>query len=194
MDTIKIFFDVETTGVNYKKHSIHQLAGLIEINHKVVEEFDIKMAPHPKAEITPEALRICGVTKEQILAYQPFEAAHKQFKTLLGKYVDQYNKKQKAHLVGYNNRFFDGVFLRYWFELCGDNFYNSWFYGDTLDTMVLASQYLIKRRPSMPSFKLHRVATTLGIEVDKSKTHDALYDVHLTREIYQIVTGLEIEM
>ena len=46
----------------------------------------------------------------------------------------------------------------------------------------------------MPSFKQQRVAKELGVQVDDSRLHDALYDVNLTREIYRIVTGLEMEL
>ena len=45
----------------------------------------------------------------------------------------------------------------------------------------------------MPSFKLKRVAKELGILVEEEKLHDAVYNVYLTREIYRIVTGLELE-
>lgn len=193
MKIVKMFFDLETTGVNPKRHSVHQIAGLIEIDGTVVEEFDIRTRPHPKAEITAEALSTCNVTEEEILAYDDMKVAYRKLINILERYIDKYNPKQKAYLVGYNNRFFDDVFLRRWFEQNGDNYFGSWFWNDTLDTLVLASQYLIGRRPSMPSFKLKRVALELGIEVDKTKLHDAYYDIYLTRQIYQIVTGLEIE-
>lgn len=190
----KIFYDVETTGVNYKKNAMHQLVGLVEVDDEVVESFDFKLRPHPKAEITPEALRICGKTEEELKAYPPTAVGHRDFKTLLARHVDKYDKASKAYLVGFNNRFFDDQFLRKHFELQSDDFFNAWFWGDTLDVFVLASEYLIDRRPGMSSFKLHRVATTLGLEADKSKTHDAFYDVNLTRQIYRIVTGREIEL
>ena len=45
----------------------------------------------------------------------------------------------------------------------------------------------------MPSFKLRRVALYLGIKVDDSKLHDALYDCELTFEIYKIVRGKTID-
>jgi DNA polymerase III epsilon subunit-like protein len=60
--------------------------------------------------------------------------------------------------------------------------------------MILSAEYLKHRRPQMPSFKLHRVALELGISIDKSQQHEALYDARLTREIYQIVTGLREEL
>ena len=190
----KIFYDVETTGVNYKKNAMHQLAGLVEVDDEVVESFDFKLRPHPKAEITPEALRICGKTEEELQAYPPAAVAHRGFKQVLGRYVDKYNKASKAYLVGFNNRYFDDQFIRKHFELQGDDYFGAWFWADSLDVFVLASEYLIDRRPTMASFKLHRVASTLGLEVDKTKVHDAAYDVNLTRQIYRIVTGREIEL
>ena len=96
--------------------------------------------------------------------------------------------------MGFNNRFFDEGFLRMLFLLHDDNYFNSWFFGDTLDTMVLASQYCIDRRPLMKDFKLGTVAEELGVFIDPGLLHDALYDVRTTREIYRIVTGLEIEL
>lgn len=193
MGIIKIYYDLETTGVNYKRHGVHQIAGIVEVNAREVETFNFKVRPNPRAEITPEAMAVCRVTAEEILAYRPMEAAYQDFIALLSKYINKYDKTQKAYLVGFNNRFFDDQFLRAWFSQNGDTFFNSWFWPDTLDVMVLASQYLINRRPGMPSFKLHRVAKELGLEVDATRNHDALYDVGLTRDIYYIVTGLEIE-
>ena len=190
----KIFYDVETTGVNYKKHSMHQLAGLVEVDDEVVETFNFKMRPHPKAEITPKALRICGVTEEEITAYPPAAVTHRKFKNMLSRHVNTYDTASKAYLVGFNNRFFDDQFLRKHFELQEDDFFGAWFWSDSLDVFVLASEYLIDRRQDMSSFKLHRVAITLGLEVDKSKLHYAFYDVNLTRQIYRIVTGREIEL
>ena len=191
---IKLFYDTETTGTNYKTHSIHQLAGIIEVNGKIDKVFNLNMRPHPKAKIEPEALKVAGVTKEQIMAYPAFDVMFKQFKVILGNYVDPYNPKDKIHLIGFNNRGFDDFFLRVWFELNGDQFIGSWFWNDTLDVLVLASQYLLERRADMPSFKLKRVATELGVSVDESRLHEAGYDVYLTRECYKIVTGLEVEI
>ena len=190
---IKVFFDVETTGVNPKLHSIHQLAGCIEVNGEVVEYFDIRCKPYPKAQIDPGALKVCNVTEAQIMAYPDMKIAYKQLILMLSKYIDKFDTKNKAHLVGFNNRFFDDVFLRVFFELNGDLYIGSWFYTDSLDCIVLASQYLLDRREGMQNFKQGTVAKELGIEVDKTRLHDARYDVELLRKIYRIVTGLDTE-
>ena len=188
---IKIFYDVETTGVKPTKHSIHQIAGAIEVDGLVHADFNFKVRPHPKAKIEQQALTVCGVTEEQILAYPPMEEVHAELIDLLSKYIDRFDKTSKAYLVGYNNRKFDDIFLRAWFEQCGNRFFGSWFWSDSLDVICFASEYLADRRTKMPSFKLHRVAKTLGIEVDETRLHDAIYDVILTRQVYRIVTGRE---
>lgn len=191
---IKIFYDLETTGTDKRKHGIHQIAGLVEIDGEVVEEFDFRVKPNPKARIEPEALAKCHVTEEQILAYDDMLTVYKRFVKMLKRYINKYDKKQKAFLVGFNNRHFDDGFLRAWFEQNDDGFFGSWFWSDSLDVLVLASQYLLDRRTDMPSFKLFRVAMEVGLEVDKAKLHDALYDIYLTRQVYRIVTGLDIEL
>jgi DNA polymerase-3 subunit epsilon len=191
---IKIFYDLETTGTNFKAHSVHQLSGLIEVDGEIVEEFDFKVRPHPKAQISKEAMTVCNKTEKEIMSYPEMRKVHKQFLTLLSKYVDKYNPKDKMYLIGFNNRAFDDLFLRMFFELNDDKYIGSWFWSDTGDTLCLASEYLLDRRASMLSFKLKRVALELGLEVDTEGLHDALFDARLTRSIYRIVTGLEIEL
>ena len=44
----------------------------------------------------------------------------------------------------------------------------------------------------MKNFKLGTVAETLGVKVDESKLHDGLYDVELTKAIYDKITGFDL--
>lgn len=191
---IKLFFDLETTGLNVKKHSVHQIAGLIEVDGKVVEKFDIKTRPHPKAELDSTALSICNKTEAELLAYPSMFVSYVRFKNLLGKYINKYDRKDKAFLLGFNNSHFDNTFLQAWFEQNNDVYFWAWFWKSEIDVMSLAAEYLIDRRPDMPSFKLKQVAIELGLEVQEGKLHDAFYDVYLTRQIYRIVTGEEVEL
>lgn len=39
----------------------------------------------------------------------------------------------------------------------------------------------------MANFKLSTVAATLGIKVEEDKLHDAMYDIYLTKAIFDIV-------
>jgi DNA polymerase-3 subunit epsilon len=92
------------------------------------------------------------------------------------------------HLIGYNNRNFDDRFFRSWFDQNNDRFFGSWFWSDSIDVLVLASQFLIEERHTMNNFKLETVAKKLGLSVASDKLHDALYDLNLTYEAYKICT------
>ena len=188
-----LFFDLETTGTYPGKHGIHQMSGMIVIDGVIKETFDYKVRPNPKAEILDEALAVAGVTREQILAYPPMGEVYHQFVDgILAKYVDRYNKKDKFFLAGYNNASFDNQFLRGWFLQNGDQYFGSWFWSNSIDVMVLATPYLAARRTEMKDFKQGTVAKTLGIQVDDTKLHDALYDIEICKAIYDIVSPYKI--
>lgn len=182
-----LFFDLETTGTNPGRNGIHQISGQIVIDGKHVQDFDFHVQPNPKAVIEDAALQVGGVTREQILAYPPMEQVYKEFVAMLGKYVDKYDKKDKFFLVGYNNAAFDNQFLRGFFLQNGDNYFGSWFWSNSIDVMVLASAYLADRRADMENFKLSTVAKFLGVSVSDDSLHNALYDIELTRAVYEIV-------
>ena len=181
------FYDAETTGLLHYKNAIHQLSGMIVINNVIMEEFNFSIRPHAKAVIEESALAVGNVTEEQIMAYPEAYIVHNKILNLLAKYCNKYDKTDKLHLIGYNNRRFDDSFLRSFFDVCGDKYFGSWFWNDTSDVLVLASNYLQDVRKELPDFKLHTVAAYLGIEIDETKLHNAVYDIHLTKAIYDIV-------
>lgn len=187
---IDVFYDCETTGVDYKKNSIMQLSGIIEVAGKKVDTFDFTIKPHEKAIIEDEALKVNGHTREQLDTYEAQDRVYKRFIAIMQRYIDRFDKTNKAYLIGYNNRGFDDNFLRTFFRLNDDPYFGSWFWSDTIDVLCLASQYLRERRSQMKNFKLATVAKELGIYVDQEKLHDSMYDVELTREVYNICTGL----
>lgn len=181
------FYDLETTGLNPGKNGIHQISGMIVIDGEVKEKFDFKVQPNPKAIIEDEALAVAGVTREQVLAYEPMDSVYRKLTKMMSKYVDKYNVKDKFFLVGYNNASFDNNFFRGFFLQNGDKYFGSWFWSNTFDVMVLATPYLAERRANMENFKLSTVAKTLGIEVSDDNLHDAMYDIYLTKAIFDIV-------
>jgi DNA polymerase-3 subunit epsilon len=192
---MKIFYyDVETCGLNPRQHSIHQLSALLEVDGKVVETLDLKIAPHPKSKIDPNALAVgAGVTEEQIRAYPSQAIQFKRLRAAIARYCDTMDKHDRFYRCGFNNAAFDNEFLRTFFDLNGDNSHFMVFHPESFDVMILAGYYLAPIRDEMPSFKLHRVARTLGINVDKEKLHDAIYDVELTRDIFKRLNLPQIE-
>lgn len=183
-----LYFDLETTGVKFWENGIHQLSGAVEVDGIIKERFDYKIAPHPNAKIEEEALAVAGVSKEQILAYPKQYDVYSQFLSMLSKYCDKYDKKDKFFLIGYNNASFDNQFLRAFFAQCDDKYFGSWFWSNSIDVMVLAAEYLKHDRPWMIDFKLKTVARQVGIEIEEEKLHDAQYDIDLTMQIYKLIT------
>lgn len=181
------FYDLETTGTNPGRNGIHQISGEIVIDGKSLETFDFKVQPNPKAQIEDAALAVGGVTREQIMAYPPMGQVYTQLVTMLAKYVNKYDKTDKFHLVGYNNRGFDDNFFRGFFLQNGDNYFGSWFWADSIDVLVLASTLLAHRRAELPNFKLATVADFLGIDTTAGKLHDASFDIYVTKAVFDFI-------
>ena len=181
------FFDLETTGLDPETCAIHQIAGKVIIDGKVMESFNIKVRPFEGAVIDDVALEVGHVTKEQIMSYQPMEAAYAQLMKKLDYYINKYDKKDKFFIAGYNIAVFDVPFLRKFFLRNDNNFYGSYFWSVPLDIIILAGAKLMGIRPAMVDFKQGTVAKQLGILVKEDSLHDAMYDIDICYEIYKKV-------
>lgn len=182
----RFYIDVETTGVDPNKHSMHQFAGLVEIDNKIVEEVVLWLAPD--GEIEPQALTAQGITIDAFNdpKYLPAEENYKKLTGIMKKYVNKFKKTDKFHVVGYNCQSFDTEFVRALFMSMGDVYYGSWFWYPSIDVMLLWSEILQRERSQLSNFKLMTLAKYLGIEVDETKAHEAMYDVTITRELYRL--------
>ena len=185
----KLFYDLETTGLDKKECGIHQISGCIEIDGEIKEYFDFKIRPINGCKIEDGAIHLLnqrGITLDMILEYPDPTKTFGEFKKLLGKYVRKYDPTDKFHLCGYNNRAFDDDFLRNFFIKMQDKYFGSFFWQNTIDVMSTASDFLGEVRHKLPNFKLTTVASFLRLEVDSSKLHDAEYDIELTHLVYTI--------
>jgi DNA polymerase-3 subunit epsilon len=183
----KLFLDVETTGINEEIHAIIQLSGIIEVDNVVLKEFNFRVKPHPGAVIDKAALEVSATTLEDLQTYTPPYEVFDQFFTLLENYVNPFDKKDKFFFIAYNSTF-DERFIRKFFLRHNNNYYASYFWTPSLDVMSLALEKLLEKRSQMPNFKLITVAKTLDIALDENAFHDALYDIQVTREIYQKIS------
>ncbi|MFA5376535.1 MAG: 3'-5' exonuclease [Dehalococcoidia bacterium] len=189
-----IILDTETTGTDPVRNGIIQLSGNIIIptkDHEVVfidEPFDLKMQPFPADIIEDSALAVTGTTREELATRMLCFDGYKEFTRLLGRHISKFDRSDKAFMVGYNIGF-DDSFLRQWFQKAGDRYFGSWFWWPPIDVAVLAAMKLRDRRAELPDFKQGTVAKALGIEVDETRQHNALYDVNICRQIYNVCTG-----
>jgi len=116
------------------------------------------------------------------------EIKNPEFKTLLQKSIKYFKNDISVEdfisdvdiFIGHNIERFDMTFLETHIESCGLKEYY------TFDTMILNTPQLKipgKNGRLYKSPKLEETAEFYGIEVDKTKTHDARYDVTLTVKI-----------
>lgn len=188
-----LYFDLETTGLDPKKHGIHQFSFVFEVDGKEVKSGNARVRTFETDEIIKEALEVSGVTEETLRASADYcspKALYKSLVLLLNTYVDKYDKQDKVFLCGYNSQSFDSQFLRAFFEKNGDKYFGSYFWTVNFDVMVIAGVKLAPVRHTMPDFKLPTVAKELGIEVNEANLHDAMYDLLLTKQIFKICTGI----
>lgn len=183
-------YDVETTGLKHWRHGVHQISFMIfDSDNSVLSSADYKVKPHPREAVDIEALSISGVTEKDLEGYSDREQVHQNIVGTLEKYVDRYDSSDKMFLMGYNSAGFDNDFLRAFFTRCGDEYFGSWFWADELDVRVLAANHFKDERHNMENFKLATVAEKCGIEVQEDRLHDAMYDLVLTKKIYDHVTN-----
>ena len=92
--SVKIFYDLETTGTDPKKHCIHQMSGLVEVDGEVAEHFNWYLGLHPKAKVEKEALGASGVTLEDLKTYPDYRIAFREFTAMMKKYINNYEPKE----------------------------------------------------------------------------------------------------
>lgn len=181
-----LYLDLETTGLDAKKCSIVQLGITIEIDNEVKHNLCIYVKPFDGCVIEPGVEAVHSLIPKAQSSGQTYKEVYTNLIKLMKEYVDKYNKKDKFFLIGYNVGFDDG-FMREMWRRNRDVYYGSWFWWPPLDVAVLACQYLKGERHRIENCKLSTLAAYLNIE-RQGGAHDALSDIHLTREIYKRVT------
>jgi DNA polymerase-3 subunit epsilon len=177
--------DTETTGLIPGKHHIWQLAGMIIVDGRT-EIINERMRPRDLSNAGPKALEVGGVTMEELSTYRSSHEVYMEFESMLNKCVDKFNKQDKIMFYAYNARF-DMDFMRAWFKENGNSFFGSYFWFPPIDVMNLAVNHLKDIRYNMKDFKQGTVAEALGIQVDESRLHDAMYDIEISKSIYEVV-------
>lgn len=186
---IKIFIDTETTGCDRNIHSLHQVAGLIEVDGKIVDKFLLKMAP-TSDEAEPMALEKCQTSMDELMKNPNERTVWKEFTTILRKHM---KIDDRAFFIAYNSKF-DEDFIRSWMKRNNSD-YSRWFYTPSICIMALAGEALMEVRHQMPNFKLETVVKVFEeLEnkkiLDESKLHNALYDIVISKYVYENVKKL----
>lgn len=186
MKKLRLFLDTETTGLDPKTNAIIELAGILESDGKIVEEFSWNMQPAKGKIISEEALEVNGIAREKLKTYESSEQVYKRFLAMLDSYINKYDSRDKAYFYAYNAQF-DQRFIEQWFKDNKNDYLFSYCAWPWVDVAVLAAIYAEDQRDMLPNFKQGIVAKSLGIDVDDSKLHSGLYDVQIMKQIYEIL-------
>lgn len=178
----KVFFvDLETTGVDSRKHGIWQMAFRIIIKGVEVERFKWTMRPFPGKMVAEDALKVGKVTLDELRTFDDPTVIYQRLMDVLKKYCNKFDRQDKLWFVGYN-AFFDNEFLRRWFEDNGDRYFGSWFYFPYIDVMQLAAFVLAPVRSQLENFKQQTVMEFLGFPLENA--HDAGADIDGTMRMF----------
>lgn len=189
MDNKILWIDLETGGLNAKESSITQISGLVSINGKVVEQFNIMVRPNPTLETSMEALKVQGKTFEDFKKseYVDENVAYSKLIKVLDKYVNKYDKNDKYILGGYNVKF-DIDFINELFKRYNNHYLFSYIKSGYLDPMYLITTLqLIKKLPILQNNKLETWAKYFNVPL---QAHDSMSDIIATRYVWIKMAGM----
>ena len=176
-----LWFDTETTGLDSKNNDILTIAGIIEIDGIVKEEFYVETQPFNYSNISEAALKVNGLTLEQIKTFISPQQAHAKLIEIFSKYIDRYNRADKFTPAGHNVRF-DCDFLNSFFKKNSDKYFGSWFDYHIIDTVQLLQLMKFKGSLDIENCKLVTAAKKFGISLENA--HNAMDDIKATRELF----------
>jgi DNA polymerase-3 subunit epsilon len=176
-----LWFDTETTGLT-ENSAMFQISGVIEIDGASVEEFDIFCKPHKGADISEEALKVTGVTREELENYQDPRKAYEQLIEIFSKYIDKFDRDDKF-IIGGQNVKFDIDVLNKFFKRNNDNYLGSFLnYKQVFDTLnVYVALEIAEVVPKLENHKLESICKVMGVKLENA--HNSLADIKATKEV-----------
>jgi len=181
-----LYFDCETTGLNSVKNDIIQIAGIIEIDGKEVENFNIKIQPFSWENIEQRALDVNNITIKQLKEFQEPNIAYQELISLFSKYIDKFDREDKFIVCGYNVRF-DIDFLKEFF-IKNNNDYLFSYLGRIKDPMHIIDYLRTLNKVDVKSSKLIDVCDYFDIDIVNA--HDAMADIIATKRIMEKLDNL----
>jgi DNA polymerase-3 subunit epsilon len=174
-----LFFDTETTGTDPKRHDVIQVAGIVEIDGKVREEFCFNVQPFNYGNISQEALDINGKTIKELRTFPAPQDVYVKIMKIFSRHIDKYDPRDKFIPAGQNVAF-DIEFMRQFFFKNLDKYFGFWMTNRTVDLRHIVAFLEYCGLIDLPNHKLKTIADYYRIE---GKFHDALGDVAVTRKV-----------
>lgn len=176
-----LWLDTETTGVECPKNDTIQIAGIIEINKKVEQEFNFRCRPINPANVSMEALQIQNRTLDEIRKWPDPKDTMDCVVNVFDQHISKYDKEDKFTVIGHKVQF-DLDMIAAQAAKVGFKYLYSYIGGYNVDTLQLAVLARMMGRLNTANLKLETLAKHFGYEL---KSHDAMNDVRATRAVGQ---------
>lgn len=186
----KLFFDLETGGLNPEKDTIlTAYFGIYNDNLELIDELDLKLKPDDLAQLSchPEALKVTGINLEQHLQ-DPKTINYTQGRDLLLGFLGKYKiKGKRRHFRPCGqNLTFDLNFLHNQFISQSD--WDKLVHYNPIDTLRILTflqdiEILPDELGSLTSLVKH-------FQIPQGLAHNAKEDVKMTVEVYRKLSEL----
>ena len=183
-----LWLDVETTGLDCRKHGLREVGFIIEIDGVEVDRGVFKINPFTyttrDVEIDDYALEISKVSIEDLKSYDRVSYCFKELMKKLVKYVNVNDKNDCFVIAGYNTAF-DIGFIKEWFKEMGllDS-YKDLFHYKSLDVFSIVFALRHIGLNSAENDKLETMCNYFGIGIE---AHNALSDIEATKKLYELI-------
>ncbi len=183
-----LYLDTETTGIT-DNSAVVQIAGAVEIDGEVKEWFNIRCKPHKGADISEQALKVIGLTLDELNQEQDPSDGLKEFEEVLTRHIDRYDKNDKLIMVCHNYPFDFRMLYNFYKRL------NNKYLGGLIDFKLnvctlstIKSLQVAGKLPRLDNNKLETWCEHFGIELENA--HDALSDIKATRDLFKEIFKL----
>ena len=183
-----LWLDVETTGLDCRKHGLREVGFIIEIDGVEVDKGVFRINPFTyttkDVEIDDYALEISKVSIEDLESYDRVSYCFKELMKKLVKYVNVNDKNDCFVIAGYNTAF-DIGFIKEWFKEMGllDS-YKDLFHYKSLDVFSIVFALIHIGLNSAENDKLETMCNYFGIGIE---AHNALSDIEATKKLYELI-------
>ena len=183
-----LWLDVETTGLDCRKHGLREVGFIIEIDGVEVDKGVFKINPFTyttiDVEIDDYALEISKVSIEDLESYDRVSYCFKELMKKLVKYVNVNDKNDCFVIAGYNAAF-DIGFIKEWFkEMRLLDSYKDLFHYKSLDVFSIVFALRHIGLNSAENDKLETMCNYFDIEIE---AHNALSDIEATKKLYELI-------
>lgn len=176
-----LFFDLETTGQEYKKNAVIEIAARLDVNGVIIDKFERKLF-NPQTTTHLQALKYNGTKLTELFNRPPEVEA---LVALIDWLLEIQSKFQgELYLCG-QNVYFDVNFLQSVLDRYNIEGISSLMSYKLLDTfgLALALQEVGKLKTKDNKLKLANIAEGLGIDLTGKTLHTAMADVDVTAEV-----------